>query len=233
MAIFGKLQIESVIQAGDKTRLNSIDSFVSKDESAITLVRIRPLASGSFIDVTGVSSDERYLDWAYTSEAIEIITLEITTNGPPELFTETISVLSETTDKLFSSDSDLVEIEDDILSYVRRGRSSFLDKHRQAQKRIIDSLDRRRVFDEKGNRLTKNDLFSLEEIKQWSTYLTLQIIFESLRVEPGDIYSQKSDTYRSLSNSSEHTAVIRLDTDEDGNEDSLPISLMSGALRRR
>lgn len=232
MAIFGNLKVENTLQVNDKTRLSGVDSFVSKDESAITLVRIEPEASAGFIDVTGSNFENWFLDWAYTSNGTKTVTLEITTDGAPETFTETIEVLTESEDRLFSNDSDLVEIEDQILRFIRKGRNSFKDKHRQAQKRIIDSLDRRKVFDLEGNRLTKNDLFSIEEIKQWSTYLTLQIIFESLRVETDDIYSFKADGYRSLAGKAEHTAVLRFDFDQDADEDRVE-TLMSGRLLRR
>lgn len=232
MAIFGNLKVENTVQVNDKTRLSGIDSFISKDEAAVTLVRIEPEASAGFIDVTGSSFENWFLDWSYATNGTKIVTLEITTDGSPSTFTKDVEVLTEAEDRLFSNDSDLVEIEDEIMRFVRKGRNSFLDKHRQAQKRIIDSLDRRKVFDLEGNRLTKNDLYSIEEIKQWSTYLTLQIIFESLRVETDDIYSLKADAYRSLAGRAEHSAVLRFDYDQDNEEDRVE-TLMSGRLLRR
>jgi len=227
--IFGKLQLESTIQENDKTRLNGLDSFITVDEAAITLMRIKPSATDSFIDVTS----NKYLDWSYSSEATETVELEITTDGAPSVFTKTISVISSATDRLFSNDSDLVEIEDDILNYIRKGRNSFLDKHRQSQKRIMDSLDRRRLFKTDGTKLPKEEILGLEEIKQWSTYLTLQIIFESLRIEPNDVFTSKANHYAGLAGQTETSVVIRLDENADSEQDSVNINLQTGRLLRR
>lgn len=228
MPAFIDVKHEETLQVNDKTRIDISSTFSSSD---ITLdeFKIEPEAGAGFIDVTS----NKYLDWAYSSDGDKVVTVEVLESAVSKgTLTATISVVTEADDKLFSNDSDLTEIEDDILNYIRKGRSSYKDKHRQAQKRIIDSLDRRRLFDQNGNRLTKEDLYSIDEVKQWSTYLTLQVIYEGLRTDPDDLYTQKADTYRSLAKSAEHSAVIRLDVNQDGNEDKT-VNLMSGRLLRR
>lgn len=233
MAIFGNLEIESLVQENDKTRLSAIKSFVSKDEAAITLVRIKPSASDSFIDVTGSDSEDWFLDWEYGSEATATVELEITTDGAPSTFTKTIDVISEANDLLFSQDSDLIENEDDIMDYLRKGRNSFKDKHRQSQKRIIDTLDRKKIFNEEGKRLEKEDIFGRDEVKQWSTYLTLHIIYKSLIIEPGDNFDSQQSYYANLAAAGESSSVLRFDFDQDGEQDFSSINLGSGSLLRR
>lgn len=229
MAIFPHLEIESFVQVNDRTRLSGLKSFVSADEAAISLLEIRPTTAGSFIDVTA----DKYLDWAYSTDGTETVAVRVTTDGAPVTYTKDIEILTELDDHLFSTDAELVPHEPNILNFVRAGRNSFIDVHRTAQDRILTELDERKIWDINGDRLTKEDIVDIEEVNDWSKYLTLRLIFEGLSNATDDIYSQKAQKYRSMEQSASERASLRLDRDGDGNTDATPYELRSARLIRR
>ena len=91
MAIFGVLDFDPVVQVNDKIRLKAIRSFVSKDEAAITLVEIEPVAGNGFIDVTDADPNELFLDWSYATDGTAVVSLRITTDGAPVTVTKNLS----------------------------------------------------------------------------------------------------------------------------------------------
>ena len=226
--IFGIMKTETQLQVGDKTRLDGTKSFLSPDEAAITLVEIEPEASAGFIAVTSL----KYMDWVYQTDGAKVVTLRITTDGSPETFTSSITVLSAADDKLFSSDQELITHEDDILRFLRAGRSSFLDKHRMAQSMIIDSLDQMGLTNNVGARLDKDDIYDIQEVNEWSKFLALYLIFSSVQAETNDVYQVKADKYFKMSELASKRATIRLDTNQDAVVDSKP-DLYTGRLVRR
>lgn len=215
--IFPVLETEDIIQIGDKTRLNAIKSFVSKDEGAITAVEIRPEDGEDFIAVTGFTSKDWYLDWVYTGATRTVtVTVRVTTAGGNETTTETMSVVTSASDKLFSSDQDLTALEPDILKYVPDGRASFLNVHRAAQVKILESLDESGITDTEGAKLTKAAVVDVSEVKAWSRDLTLALIFSGLSNSIDDVFERKSKHYLAEAAKRKNRAVIRLDMDGDG-----------------
>ena len=212
--IFPILELESQLRLNDKTRLDAVKSFISPDEAAITLVEIESETSAGFIDVTS----NRYLDWQYSTDGAKTVSLRITTDGAPTTFTKNIEVLTEANDVTFSSDDDLLAHEDDILRYVRSGRSSYIDKHRLAKKRIVRWLSEQRIYDQDGNNLTDAAIRDVEEVNEWSKFYVLYIIFNSLSNAIDDIFAQKASLYQSLAKDAQQRSAIRLDTNGDGNE---------------
>lgn len=217
MSIFGVLEMEAIIQTGDKTRLSAKKSFVSKDEAAVTLVEIEPESGAGYIAVTGTSSKDWFLDWVYVGiSRVVTVSLRITTDGAPSVFTKTMQVITSADDKLFSSDSDLIALEPDILKWVPEGRSSFLNVHRQAQSKIIEWLDEAGITDTSGARLTKADIVDVEEVKPWSRDLTLSLIFYGIHNAVDDVFMQKSKYYDSQAKNRADRAKLRLDLNNDG-----------------
>ena len=216
------------MQVNDMTRLDVTKTFISPDEAEITLIEIEPEAAFGFIDVT----TDKYLDWVYETAGDKVVSVRVTTDGAPVTKTASLTALSVADDKLFSNDQDIVSHEADIFRFLREGRSSFLDFHRVAQKMIIDDLDQKGLTDLRGNKLTKEDIFDVEEISEWSKYLTLYLIFKSVQSEIDDVYDQKSAMYMDMAKRNKSRATIRLDLDQDGNVDSMP-DLVSGILVRR
>ena len=211
--IFGSLNLENIVQTYDKTRLNASGSFVEGAE--MTLMEIQPETGEDFYAV----SADFYLDWAYSTAGIKTVTLRITTDGAPDTFTREITAITESDDNLFSDDSQLVSLEDDIMSYTRKGRNSFLDKHRLAQGIIIDTLDSKRIWKDDGSRYTASDLIDIQDFISWSVYIALTTIFESLSNQPTDIYAAKALKYNEKVSAAATRSVYRLDGDADGSID--------------
>lgn len=227
--IFPTLELEQVLQVDDRTRLNASKSYTTPDESAITLVEIEPEAGSGFVNVTS----DRFLDWQYSTDGSKLVTVRITTDGSPVTFSKTLAVLSVADDKLFSSDSELLPYEPNLLDWVREGRNSFLDIHRAAQDRILSWLDENRIWDSEGNRLTKDNITDLDEVNDWSKFMTLRLIFEGLSNAIDDIFHQKALRYMEMESKARNRAALRLDRDNDGNTDQIKTDLRSVGLYRR
>ena len=217
MAIFGILELEPVVQVSDKTRLKADKSFVSKDEAAITLIEVEPESGSGFIDITGSSSRDWYLDWAYSGiSRVVTVSLRITTDGAPVTETATLQVNTAADDKLFSTDADLINKENDILKWVQDGRSSFLNVHRQARDLVLTYLDESGKVDVDGNRLTADSIVDVEEVREWAAALTLKLIFKSISNEVGDIFSEKARLYESQEKIHRNRTFLRFDYNNDG-----------------
>lgn len=225
--IFPNLEIEELVQVNDKTRLNATKTFVSKDNVAITMVRIEPEAGNGFVDVTGgapLNSSNWYLDWQYATAGTKTVQVEVTA-GTTTTYSSTIVVVSAATDALWSSDKDLIGYENQIMKWVPPGRNSWLNVHRKAQVLILDWLDSIRVWKKDGTRLTKADFLVTNDVRQLSAYWTLQLIFEDLSNKPDDIFRFKADSYAELVQAAKNRGRIQADfndnqTDDDVNEDS-------------
>jgi hypothetical protein len=219
--IFPNIQIENVVQENDKTRIDSTKSFISKDEDAITLVEIEAESGSGFIEVGGPGvPKDWYLDWQYATDGTKTVSTRITTDGAPVTSTSTLEVVDATDDALFSSDSDLVALEHDILKWVPAGRNTFKNYHRKSQALIMAWLDESGYTDISGDRLTKEAFVDKEEITYYSAALTLSLIFSSISNDVEDVFMQKAKQYDSMALAHRSRLILRLDTDGDGNIDS-------------
>lgn len=228
--IFPVLELEQVVQVDDKTRLNAKKTYATPDEADISLIEIEPETGAGFFDVT----TDRVLDYQYSTDGAKTVSLRVTTDGAPETLTRTLNIVTAADDKLFSTDAELLPYEPNILDWVRSGRNSFLDVHRAAQDRIISYLDEHKIWDVNGNRLTKDAVVDIEEVNDWSKFLTLELIFEGLSNAIDDIFAQKKLRYSKMRQDAQNRAAIRLDRDGDGSlDDERILNLRSVALKRR
>lgn len=241
MAIFPILELEKIVQVGDKTRLDGVKSFVSKGSDPVTKVEIKPETSEAFIDVTGTKQADWFLDWIYQTDGIKTVTIQVTTTmtAPPNTVTvETqsfdIEVITAEDDKLFSTDQDLIEYETDILKYVRPGRSSWLDYHRKAQELIVDFMNKRGSRDVELNKFTKDNFVDILEVREWSTALTLSLIYRNLSNAVDDIFDRKHRQYDSKVSDARSRLFVAMDLDLDGTVDKEEgVFMESGRLLRR
>jgi hypothetical protein len=149
-----------------------------------------------------------------------------------------INVLDEDEDALLSSDNDLMPYEPDILNYLPKGKNSYIYVHRKAQERILAYLDEQRIWKSDNSVYTKQDLIDLgadikDQFKQWSTFQSLLIIFESIQVSGGDIFQEKKLEYENLMRQARNRSSLRLDSDNDGVIDEVPYNIRSTRLIRR
>lgn len=219
--IFPLLETEPIVQIGDKTRISASKTFTS-DEPAITLVQIEPEVGAGFINVSGspVLAKNWVLDWAYATSGTKAITLRVTTNGAPTVFSKTISVVTVAADNLWSNDADLIIHEPDIMKWVKSGRASFLDYHRMAQTRILEWLDNLKLWNQDGYAFTKEDItqaVAVEDLKRISTYWVLELIFAGISNKTDDVFFQKQKTYGALRKDLQgERSRIRADFNQDG-----------------
>lgn len=218
MAIFPHIELEEVVQVNDKTRLNATKSFISKGEEPITLVRIEPEAGAGFVDITGtpIKASNWFLDWEYSTDGTKAVTVEITTDGAPVTETKTIEVLTELDDNQFCKDTDLQALEHDILKWVREGRATFKDVIRRAKRLIMKDLEEFGVVDSNGNKLTEAAIVDKEEVREWATYWSLYLIFNSSNNQAEDILKQKASMYFQKGKDSRTKAYFRYDWNGDG-----------------
>ena len=226
--IFPILKSDLVVQVGDKLRLDSSKTFITPDEDAISLIEIEPDAGLGFFDVTS----SQYLDWVYATAGDKTATLRVTAGATTENFELSIVCLAASQDKLFSSDNDLIGHESKIYDYLPKEYSSFNHLHRSSQSMIVDSLAQRGYEKAAGVPLTKADIFNVDEVKQWSKFLTLSTIFSASSNEVNDFFSVKAQQYKELAERSAQRAYLTLDTDQDG-EPETQINLTVGRLVRR
>jgi len=213
MAIFPFLSVEPTVQVGDRTRLDGTKSFITADEVSILALEIDP-GTGTYINVT----DDKYLDYAWNTSGSKTIRCRVTTSAASASasISETVSVVTESSDYLFSGDSDLKLHEPDILKWTEDGRNSFLNIHRRAKKLILEYLRREGFVDVYGNPYTDAAITDIEEVKQWSIFTTLRLIFEGISNSTEDVFHEKAKRYFEMEQKWRSIALLRLDIDGDG-----------------
>ena len=216
MTAFALLEFEPLVQSGDLIRLDAARSFSSN--GAITALEIDPTGGGTFVDVL----TDKYLDWVYEFSVDRTVrpVLKVTTASDIEEKRFQISVVTESSDALWSNDEQLKTLEPEIKKrYLPKGKATFNNIHRRAQELILDNLDRRGLVSQDGTRLVKTDFVDNQDVSEWSSYLTLQIIFDGASNAVDDVFDKKARKYEALANSKGSRVTIRLDLDRDGTQD--------------
>ena len=161
------------------------------------------------------------------------ITVAVTNSGGTESASFYQKVISEDLDLLFSSDSDLMVYEPDLPKWVPPGRNSFKDVHRLAQTLIIDWLEGSGFLNDDARAFTKYDIIGFREVKQWSVFLALGLIFQGNSNSIDDVFDKKSRYYKSKAMVA-RSRFISIDLDADGKIDfNESMRLGSGSLYRR
>lgn len=220
MAIFPFIEVGETEQVDDKLRISAAKSFAAKDENAITEVEIEPESGAGFISVFESNQKNWFLDWEYATDGTKTISVRVTTDGAPVTQTKDIEILTESDDKLFSTDDDLFRHESDILEFVPKGRNTFKYVHREAQTQILEDIYRMGIVDISGDRLTKASILDIEEVREWSKFLTLELIFKDVSNAIGDIFQQKSNLYKQWALESRHKSILKIDLNGDSTTDS-------------
>lgn len=238
MSIFGTIDLETTVQVNEKTRLDASRSFVTQNEADVSLVEIKPSDADSYITVsgTGILQEDWYLDWIYSSAGAKTVSLRITTNGAPQVFTSIITVVTVAADALFATDDDLSKFEPDIKKWLPAGKSTWNFVHRKVQDKILTELYKSRIFDSNGDKLTKAAVVNTAEVREWAVYMALSIIFTGISNTTDDVFHQKSLEYEKKSKVFMNYSlnVLQLDYDGDGTlENSEKLDFRSTLLVRR
>lgn len=220
MAIFPLIETDGIVQTNDRLRIKGSSTFISKDEAAITLVEIEPEAGNGYIDVTGSSSDDWYLDWAYSGTSRTVtVGLRVTTDGAPVVSTVDVDVVTAADDKLFSDDKGLLRLESDIMDFLPKDRSSFIFMHRKARDLILDWFNEMGYRNLDGTKITADEVLDVDEVRRWAEYQTLSLIFQDASNIVDDKHDVKSKHYDSRAVDAKRRAVVHLDLNKDGDVD--------------
>lgn len=211
--IFGVIKSDDKVFTGDQIRIDVSSSFLAPNKTFGTISHEISVDSG--VTWYNVSS-KKLVDWIFTTSGDKTISLRLNTStAETQTFTKTVSVLDLTAQNLFSLDSDLYILEPEIDQYLPKRWSSWNLVHYKAQAYIIDWLDEKGFKKQNGTKYAVADLLDKQEVKQWSTYKTLEFIYEGNSNIVGDISSTKRDKYKELANEKSARAQITLNYNGD------------------
>ncbi len=219
------------VQISEKVRIDVSKTFAYSGRTISSIV-VKPVSEADdSYDVTSAG----YLDITYDSAGTKTIHVTLTLDNDETIaLAKEITVVSEATENLFSSDPELISHEPDILNFLPEMFSDYRYVHRLSQDRIMAYLDEKGITDNDGKKLTAVDVKDTEELNDWSKFLALQYIYESLSNSIDDIFSEKSNRYRQMVKQCQNRALLRLDYDNDGTlEDDERGSLSTGRIYRR
>ena len=220
MAIYPTLEIEKIVQVNDRTRVSAVKSYADKSGDTINKVEIQLAAAGPWLDVTSTKESDWYTDAQYTTDGDHVITVRINNDTTPVLASKTITIISEADDALFATDGDLTAEEPDVLRYVRKGRNTFKDVHRQTQIELLDIINRKGYRTLAGDKITAADAVDKTEVRGMGKYMALYMIYYGLSNVVGDIFEQKAATYWSRYLTVSDRQIIGLDLNADGKVDN-------------
>jgi hypothetical protein len=215
--IFPVITCDDTVQVDDAFRIDASKSFKTPDESAIRKIEVMTDTGEEYITIwrntDSYDTDAKYMDWQYSSEGTKTITLRINDD-----YTETkdVTVITATTDNLFSDDNDLVSEDSDIMQWLPEGRTSFKYVHRAAQTRILDWLDRNGFVNVNNEKFVVSDFVDSAELREWSTKAAMHLIYAGIASnQEGDVFRKKADQYAIEESTASKRYIIRLDVDED------------------
>jgi hypothetical protein len=213
--IFISCITEGLVQTNDKTRIDVSKSFVSGD--GITDISVKPEDSESYISVfNGGVQKKWYLDWAYASDGEKVISVQATDGVNTITQTFNITIITPEDDNLYSNDAQIFKIESELKKYIPDGRNSYINLHREAQSRILNYLDRKRIWNSNGEPYEKNQINLNGELQKWALYETIYMIYSDLFVSVGDKFAEKINEYKALRNYERDRGAIRIDKNSNG-----------------
>jgi hypothetical protein len=219
------IEADQVVQENEKFRISFGKSFLTPDEiSPVTLVEVRADTSLAFIPLPNPTDSQFwYLDWVYPVAGSYTFEVQITAGLTVASKTGTVTVKTAVADKLFSKDSDLVSEEFDITNWLPQGRSTWNFIHRRAKDRIMEEMDKSRIFNVDGTKITDAQILNVNEFKNWSIYLTLAMIFQGISNNKEDVFIDKRKYYETKQLQYKEYALnfLRLDMNKNGTDEPL------------
>ena len=149
-----------------------------------------------------------------------------------------VQLFTRESDYLFSDDLDLIALEADVVRFVPKGRATHLNIHRKAQDEIIDWLDRQGYRDDNGDALTKWNVTDRNQVRNWSSYMALRMIFQGVHNSTDDVFREKAEYYEKLEIQARNRAILELALTKEDKEKGTTTkeaspSVASGSLYRR
>lgn len=219
--IFPHCETDKIVQVNDKFRIDATRSYTAEDP--IVKVEIEPHTGDGFIDVTGSDYSDWYVDWQYSSAGTKTISVKVYTSLAPDVSvtsTYTVTCLTEAVDELFSDEQELKFHESDIMRYLPQGRNTWKYIIRQSQRMIFDWLYTNGNTNLDGTKIDKTSIVVTDDLRDWSTFLSLRLIMMDMRKQTGDIFEQKMQEYEVKEQRAREKYIIRIDTNKDGVQDN-------------
>jgi len=213
--IFVNMDLDSKYQTNEKVRLDFSKTLVTVDNDPITLVEVQP-DGGDWIAIANPAKQSGWvLDWQYT--IAQSVDINIKFNGVQVTPSKTIEIVTPETDMLYSTDADLFALEPDITKWLPTGRSTWSYVHRKAQDKIIFELNKSRIYNMDGTPLLKSQILDKDEVKEWSVYLVLSLIFKGISNQVDDVFEAKAKYYESKAKEAKEYCfnVLRVDANKD------------------
>lgn len=228
--MFPVLECDSVVQEHDRLRLDANKSF---GFDVIDEIKIETEAAKGFSSIGDPDTRSAFLDWQYSGAGDKVVTLKIVSSGQDHTVSKTIRVVTASEDGLYSTDRDLRAEESLIDSFLDAGRNSFNNYHREAKRMILQDLKNRGLRKNDGSYLLSDDIIDSAEMRNWSTYLTLALIFKSKINSIDDIARIKASKYEDLALEASQNDVFSVDTNDDGIADHEEEFSLSGCWSRK
>ena len=229
------VNIEDTAYLGESVRIDCSKSILSEVEGDVTAITVIPDTGLDPIDCT----EDGYVDYVYYVTGFKTVTLTVqtATSSATQTFTAVTEVVDPATLNLFSTDTDLSVLEPNLPSYVPQGWSKLTRLHRRAQDTILDTLDEKGILKrdpttQAVSRYEASDIYDKLEVRTWSIQLALSFLFESLIVQPDDIYAKKAVKYFDGALTRGGLAGIRLKNQDPSNARPLVKNLVSTRLER-
>lgn len=231
MAIFPIIKSDEKVFNGDKISFDFSKSFITPDETLAPAPNHQASFDGgvTWIDVT----NSKKIDFIYSTPGTKTVKLRVTAVSGNVVTDKVITVLDVVAQKLFSTDSDLYRFEPEIDSLLPKKWTSWNLVHLESQKYFMDWLDEKRIYSENGSKYAVNDLTDRDQIRQFSIFKTLELIYSGTFNQTGDIYSGKRDKYRELANDKLAKSTISLDYNKNGNADEGERTDLNSVVLRR
>lgn len=230
MEIFPDIKHDDRVQLNEKIRFDFSSIFVTRPNTLADVKRIefKPTPSASFFTVHDSTIPAQKLDpkdwnfdWNYldkTDAVSNLMTVTVRVTGSDDIartLTSQVLLMTAAEDNLFSSDNDLVNHEFEILKYIPAGRSTWNYIHRRAQSRILSYLFEKGYRNKDGTPYTKAQVIETYDVKEWSTFMALKLIFGTVLNSQNDVFKQKSAFYENLEGRANKTN-LRIDSNSDG-----------------
>lgn len=230
MAIFGQLNTRKIAQVCDCVRLDASQTLISHPDVIDNIETVSIAPNGvDFVEIKALADTlaqrDWYLDWVYedlvgATDGVFSPVLRITaTEGRTITKSTDICILTEEQDKLFSCDQDLSTHEQDIVKFLPTGFCNWNHMHRRAQTVILEWFDDNGYTLKNCEKVTKDNVLVKSELREWSTYKTLELIFESQSNALDDIFREKAKYYEGLAARSRHQYHRGIDWNNNGEID--------------
>lgn len=218
--LFPKADIDSLVQNLDMFRIDASKSFFTGDE-ALTEINIYPDYGNSplvFFNVYDELEDAecRVLDWAYNTEGVYTVRIEIKTAAISEVLDYTVESITAELDNLYSKDSQIYALENELKRYLPEGRNSWIYLHRTAQGKILDYLYRNAILNPDNSAITKDQLLAESQLSLWSMYETMLLIYQDIKTSNSIAFNEKIVDYSEARAEARQRYLIEYDSNKDG-----------------